>query len=107
MQVKILNRQQTAHKCIHLTTCVQLRGKKFAMLSISRVYLSYVSIACPLYARLYFVISFDLKCTANKWVQGYRHSAKGEMQAHIIRDLQILQFCRIQKHLEIEYRNII
>lgn len=47
MQVKILNRQQTAHKCIHLTTCVQLRGKKFAMLSIIRVYLSYVSIACP------------------------------------------------------------
>lgn len=27
-------------------------------------------------------------------------SAKGETQTSIIRDLQIMQFCRIQKHLE-------
>lgn len=46
-----MNRQQTAHKCIHVTTCVQLGGKEFAMLS--RGYLIYVSAACPFkYARI-------------------------------------------------------
>lgn len=84
---KRLNRQQTAHKCIHVTTCVQLGGKEFAMLS--RGYLIYVSAAYPFkYARLYCVISFDLKCTANKWVQGHcAQSAKGETQTSIIRDV--------------------
>lgn len=74
---KRLNRQQTAHKCIHVTTCVQLGGKEFAMLS--RGYLIYVSAACPFkYARFYCVISFDLKCTANKWVQGHCKVQRGK-----------------------------
>lgn len=78
---KRLNRQQTAHKCIHVTTCVQLGGKEFAMLS--RGYLIYVSAACPFkYARLYCVISFDLKCTANKWVQGHCKVQRGNTNLH-------------------------
>lgn len=70
---KRLNRQQTAHKCIHVTTCVQLGGKEFAMLS--RGYLIYVSAACPFkYAQLYCVISFDLKYTEK--TNGFKDTAK-------------------------------
>lgn len=102
---KRLNRQQTAHKCIHVTTCVQLGGKEFAMLS--RGYLIYVSAACPFkYARILCDIIWS-EMHSKQMGSRTLQSAKGETQTSIIRDLQIMQFCRIQKHLEIEYCNII
>lgn len=102
---KRLNRQQTAHKCIHVTTCVQLGGKEFAMLS--RGYLIYVSAACPFkYARILCDIIWS-EMHSKQMGSRTLQSAKGGTQTSIIRDLQIMQFCRIQKHLEIEYCNII